>query len=98
MDRTVLEWMENIEAAHCDNSAETKQERAHVVDASIRALRPIEARTISRTVPAPEYGHGVYWIPQTGAWALRVQVPTVRGSSGPPPCHVQGGTRARIVF
>lgn len=68
-------------APFCDNSDETKQERAHVVDASISALKTIEARVL-KTVPAPEYGQGAYWIPHPGAgpWSLRVPVPTVLGT------------------
>ena len=55
----------------CD---ETKQEWAKVDYASDVALK---------TVPAPQYGKGAYWIPSpgTGPWSLRVPVRTVCGTT-----------------
>lgn len=56
------------------------QERANVVDASISALKAIPAPVL-KTVPAPEYGKGAYWIPHSGGpWGLRVPVRTVCGT------------------
>jgi hypothetical protein len=55
---------------------ETKQDREKVDDTSDVALK---------TVPAPEYGKGAYWIPSPGGgpWSLRVPVPTVCGTTVP---------------